>query len=92
MLYFILIFCLQTILKQTKYFVCKCSRCLDPSEHGAMLAGLKCQNCKVGYMLPRNPEAMDSEYACEKCDEGIDSFQVRLPSCCLEIFRLDTMA
>ena len=42
-------------LYETKYFHCKCSRCLDPTEMGTEFSSLKCPSCTIdrnGYLAP----------------------------------------
>lgn len=45
----------QEHLKEGKYFVCHCKRCIDPSELGTNFSTIICQKCDNGNILPLNP-------------------------------------
>lgn len=48
-------------------FICKCERCIDPTELGTYLSALKCQNCPTGYLLPVDPVDSFSDWYCSHC-------------------------
>ncbi|KAJ8978882.1 hypothetical protein NQ317_008497 [Molorchus minor] len=58
-------------LKKTKYFVCKCKRCQDPTELGTYMSALRClgteQEFCGGTQLPVNPTESNCEWVCNKC-------------------------
>ena len=47
-------------LKNTWNFDCCCPRCKDPTENGSFVSAVVCENCKFGYILPKNPLDYDS--------------------------------
>ncbi|XP_014250343.1 protein msta-like [Cimex lectularius] len=62
-------------LKNTKYFVCKCKRCQDPTELGTNLSTLKCIGTSpddintpcTGLILPQNSVDDNSDWKCTQC-------------------------
>ncbi|KAL0275680.1 UNVERIFIED_CONTAM: hypothetical protein PYX00_003467 [Menopon gallinae] len=56
-------------LQETKFFSCCCQRCSDVTEFGLYCSAFKCQACKSGLVLPKNPLDNDSDWMCEarKC-------------------------
>lgn len=72
-----------------KNFVCKCTRCLDPTEFGSCLAGLRCRDCStaneflfdkgqsVGILLPIDPTNPNSDLICNACKSTMPSERVR---------------
>lgn len=56
-------------LKDNWYFECKCQRCLDPTEMGTFMDGVKCDSsdCNEGFLLMKDPENLDSEWMCNGC-------------------------
>jgi len=55
-------------LKTSKCFWCSCSRCADPTENGSYLSAIKCSQCSSGYLLPKDPLDVDSNWACDNPD------------------------
>ncbi|CAL8109914.1 unnamed protein product [Orchesella dallaii] len=55
-------------------FICRCPRCLDPTENSTYIGALKCPSCEHGYLLPIDP--VDS-FSSWKCDNGNNG-----TSCC----------
>jgi hypothetical protein len=53
----------------TWLFICKCSRCLDPTECGTFLSTVACTQCKDMTMQPRIGESSQNElkWKCDKC-------------------------
>ncbi|KAM3964628.1 SET domain-containing protein SmydA-8 isoform 1-T1 [Aphomia sociella] len=58
----------RTYLYKTKHFLCNCERCADPTEHGTLLAALKCfvTECP-GSMLPIEPLKFSTRWRCLEC-------------------------
>lgn len=68
-------------LLTNKYFVCKCERCMDPTELGTNLSTLKCigmddDSVCGGDLLPIDPHNFDTDWLCNKCPVRIDNKQV----------------
>lgn len=57
-------------LKFSKYFLCTCQRCSDPTELGTHLGTLLCGECG-GQVLPTTPLDFDSPWTCGKCGDSI---------------------
>lgn len=58
----------RTHLYKTKYFMCSCERCADPTERGTHLAALKCfSNQCPGFLLPVEPLKPASAWRCLEC-------------------------
>ncbi len=56
------------MLQQTKYFTCRCPRCLDPTELGTNLSSLKCHDCKGGGgLMPIDPLDLETDFQCPQC-------------------------
>ena len=49
----IIIIIIVTITTTNRYFWCMCPRCKDPSELETNVAGVTCELCEEGVMLPR---------------------------------------
>ena len=45
----------QKHLRAGKFFICRCERCLDPTELGTHFSSLKCQECENGNIIPLDP-------------------------------------
>ena len=85
-LFFHLIFC---FFAKNKNFVCNCKRCLDPTEFGSCLSGLKCRDCNnnngsvlekdpnVGVLLPIDPTNTNSDLICDICKSIMPSERVK---------------
>jgi len=56
-------------------FICKCKRCLDPTELGTYLSALKCQQCPEGYLLSENPTDSFSDWRCTSCGKQINDIE-----------------
>lgn len=57
----------QYHLKEGKFFVCHCKRCLDPTELGTNFSTLKCSKCDNGWVLPQNPIDPEKTWNCTVC-------------------------
>ena len=68
-------------LKEMKYFVCNCERCLDPSELGTNFSTLRCLGSEEmpcnGLQMALNPLSDESEWACNKCPIKVKNEQVQ---------------
>merc|ERR1712020_630330 len=48
----------QQHLYETKFFRCRCPRCLDPTELNTEFSSLRCPSCTIdrpGYLTPTDP-------------------------------------
>ncbi|XP_067640610.1 SET domain-containing protein SmydA-8 isoform X2 [Eurosta solidaginis] len=59
----------QLFLRATKHFICKCKRCLDPTENGTYLSALFCreQGCK-GIVIPVETKTLQPHWRCLTCE------------------------
>ena len=60
----------QHHLYETKFFRCRCPRCLDPSELHTEFSSLKCPSCSIdrhGYLVPKEPLEHSSHWECTGC-------------------------
>lgn len=57
-------------------FICKCARCVDPTEFGTFLSALKCQECPRGYLLSLNPTNSFSEWKCNSCARVVEEVYI----------------
>ncbi|KAK4874047.1 hypothetical protein RN001_013407 [Aquatica leii] len=60
-------------LMDNKFFACKCSRCLDPTELGTYTSALRCPKCKTGLVLSTNPLNHEAEWACNNTSKQPNS-------------------
>lgn len=72
----------QDHLLTNKYFICKCDRCLDPTELGTNFSAMKCigdigKSCG-GTLLPKNSIDLTSEWFCDRCDVSITNEQIEI--------------
>lgn len=72
----------QDHLLTNKYFVCKCVRCIDPTELGTNFSAMKCigdigKSCG-GTLLPKNPIDITSEWFCDRCDVSITNEKIEI--------------
>ncbi|GAM26915.1 hypothetical protein SAMD00019534_100900 [Acytostelium subglobosum LB1] len=42
----------QQVLLQSKHFLCRCQRCLDPTECGRYISSFRCPSCPSGWVSP----------------------------------------
>ncbi|XP_058806585.1 SET domain-containing protein SmydA-8-like [Phymastichus coffea] len=67
----------RQFLRATKHFCCDCPRCSDPTEHGSLLAALRCADgACAGLLLPDRPLSFDSPWTCGRCRLVISSKQI----------------
>jgi predicted RNA-binding Zn-ribbon protein involved in translation (DUF1610 family) len=57
----------QQHLKGSKFFTCKCSRCLDPTELGTHFSSFQCNKCDPGVIVATNPLENAQEWKCSHC-------------------------
>lgn len=58
----------------SKQFLCICSRCMDPNEHGTNLSAIRCQNTNCpGIVLPIQPLDFRSDAKCTRCEQLCES-------------------
>jgi len=62
-------------LRQSKFFICDCQRCADPTECGTFLSALKCPECSKGWLLPIDPIDDESVWKCDKCFNQMESIK-----------------
>lgn len=64
-------------LAYSKNFLCKCERCLDPTELGSYISALKCvrPGCD-STLLPLDPLAIKSLWQCKSCNFKLDHARV----------------
>lgn len=61
-------------LQKLKHILCKCRRCLDPSELGTYMSSIKCTICEIGLLILCGHCAKG--WTCENCDTNFDSEKV----------------
>ncbi|KAK3856724.1 hypothetical protein Pcinc_036968 [Petrolisthes cinctipes] len=60
-------------LKLSKYFLCGCRRCSDPSELSTHLSTLLCSECSVGHVQSTAPLDSNAPWACLKCGHQVQA-------------------
>ena len=58
-------------LKTTKYFMCTCRRCADPTELGTNFSALRCQKCPLGFLMSAAPLDQLADWICTACNTTI---------------------
>ncbi|XP_026746343.1 SET domain-containing protein SmydA-8 [Trichoplusia ni] len=56
----------RDFLADSKFFMCDCRRCADPTELGTHLSTLKCNKCDNGVIMSTNPLDNDAPWACSE--------------------------
>ena len=59
--------------KDSKYFTCKCVRCIDPTELGSHFSTLYCQKCPQGLLLSTQPINTFANWKCGHCGNTLKS-------------------
>ncbi|KAG0718448.1 SET domain-containing protein SmydA-8, isoform A [Chionoecetes opilio] len=54
-------------LKHSKYFMCTCRRCADPTELGTHFTSLRCRSCADGFLLSAAPLDELADWLCASC-------------------------
>jgi hypothetical protein len=57
-------------------FICKCARCVDPTELGTFLSALKCPQCPQGFLLSLNPTNSFADWRCDSCFQIVNEIEV----------------
>lgn len=65
----------QEHLTKGKYFECECRRCNDPTEFGTHLSSVRCQSCKLGYMIRMDCK---TTWKCLNCNTTVANEQIQL--------------
>lgn len=63
----------QQHLYETKFFRCRCPRCLDPTELNTEFSSLRCPSCSMegnGYLIPIDPLDHSSSWECNACKKN----------------------
>ena len=57
---------------ERSHFICKCRRCVDPTELGTFLSAIKCPKCRHGNLLPSKPVDISDHavWRCGSCGAG----------------------
>ncbi|XP_063848062.1 SET domain-containing protein SmydA-8-like isoform X2 [Scylla paramamosain] len=63
-------------LKHSKYFMCTCCRCADPTELGTHFSALRCQSCTNGFLLSAAPLDELADWICASCSATQSSEEV----------------
>merc|ERR1719481_1329173 len=74
-------------LNMSKCFMCACTRCADPTEHGSYMSAVRCSRCagfqdsvqtgELQHLVSENPLSGESSYRCEKCTNTQKASQIR---------------
>ena len=56
-------------LKTSKYFLCSCRRCADPTELGTHFSAHRCGTCPLGFLIPAAPLDEKAVWICTNCDK-----------------------
>lgn len=63
-------------LKHSKYFMCTCFRCSDPTELGTNFSTLRCSRCTSGFMLSAAPLDELADWICTTCNGTVKHEEV----------------
>ena len=63
-------------IKEEWYFDCTCKRCSDRTECGTNISAIKCFECFIGNLLPRDSLEYSSAWFCSRCDYEVSSIKV----------------
>jgi hypothetical protein len=58
----------QQHLRASKFFTCRCPRCVDPSEMGTHFSSFKCSKCEPGLIVATEPLNDAAKWKCTHCD------------------------
>ncbi|XP_042873477.1 SET domain-containing protein SmydA-8-like [Penaeus japonicus] len=64
-------------LKHSKYFMCTCFRCADPTELGTHFSALRCKNCDHGFVLSAAPLDELADWICTSCNSTMTAAKVK---------------
>ncbi|XP_050297845.1 SET domain-containing protein SmydA-8-like isoform X2 [Anthonomus grandis grandis] len=65
-------------LLEGKYFICKCKRCIDPSEFGTEISSLVCHKCRKGFLRYTEIEDGFKIWKCSDCNLCFKDFLINL--------------
>lgn len=65
----------QEKLLKSKFFRCRCKRCLDRGDGGSGLSGVRCSKCRSSYLLPAINQDGKLDWVCD-CGFKADSQKV----------------
>ena len=60
-------------LISTKYFLCTCRRCADPTELGTNFSALRCTKCPTGFLMSAAPLDESTVWVCHSCGTTISA-------------------
>ncbi|XP_045617553.2 enolase-phosphatase E1 isoform X2 [Procambarus clarkii] len=63
-------------LKHSKYFMCTCFRCSDPTELGTHFSALRCKQCTNGFILSAAPLDELATWICTSCNATVAADEV----------------
>lgn len=63
-------------LKHSKYFMCTCFRCSDPTELGTHFSALRCKQCSNGFLLSAAPLDEMASWICTSCNATMTGDEV----------------
>ncbi|KAF2367824.1 Zinc finger MYND-type [Trinorchestia longiramus] len=58
-------------LKSTRFFMCTCRRCADPTELGTNFSALRCIKCPLGFLMSAAPLDQLADWICTSCNATI---------------------
>lgn len=58
-------------LQKTRHILCKCQRCLDPTELGTNIGSIRCGSCSTGFYSIC--ECCEFSWACKDCQHKVSS-------------------
>lgn len=61
----------QEHLKSGKFFICKCERCVDPTELGTHFSSFKCTKCESGWFHTTNAISKRNLYSYCFCTKAV---------------------
>ena len=63
----------RDFLKNTRFFLCTCRRCADPTELGTNFSAIRCQKCPNGFLMSGAPLDEKAMWICSSCSSIISS-------------------
>ncbi|XP_018019146.1 SET domain-containing protein SmydA-8 [Hyalella azteca] len=58
----------RDLLKSTRFFMCTCRRCADPTELGTNFSALRCNKCPLGFLMSAAPLDPLADWICTSCN------------------------
>ncbi|XP_059082418.1 SET domain-containing protein SmydA-8-like isoform X1 [Tigriopus californicus] len=53
------------------FFRCECPRCSDSTEFGTFMSGVRCFQCRNGFLLQSEINDLASDWACNRCSSRV---------------------